>query len=448
MQLGFSGRLALAALTIFGAASACAKPTGTDCELNSDCLQGYCQDGTCRRDCVDSEKDCPKGYTCNTIGQCEFEGSGGAPAGGAGGATTGPGPTTSTSTGPGPTTSTSTGPGPSTTTGVGGGTPGSSSDLTLCSGDGECASGMCRAMAPNNVSRCTHACSSNGQCPSGFRCETVGGETYCAEADIGRACTGVGQCNFACLTPLDYCTSTCGNALDCPAGFGCMPVGNPAVNVCVRASADCAADTSQCVAPAACDTSATLVVSSCTLACSSALDCPQRALGLTPWSCDAGGICRRPADVYGPLPGGFEPAQWACNAASQVVNVCNDGLHIDFDTFTQPAAPAVNCNSPTTTDGAPGDACLDTCRYQGACPYGFSCDALAQIGQSRVGLCMPQGFGEVGAACGSDPQCAFGFCKDGVCSRDCSADGVCPNNTTCQAIGGPTVEGVAFRACL
>jgi len=63
---------------------------------------------------------------------------------------------------------------------------------------------------------------------------------------------------------------------------------------------------------------------------------------------------------------------------------------------------------------------------------------------------MPVGFGEVGAACASDTQCAFAYCNQGKCSRDCTADGVCPGGSTCTAAGGqaPNVEGVPFRRCL
>jgi hypothetical protein len=417
--------------------SSCAVSSGEVCELNSDCLQGSCIDGTCQRECRDAEVDCPIGYLCNARGVCEYGGTGGAgPTGsgatsstGEGGATTTGGMSSSSSTGM---SSTSTGMMPA-------------AELTLCSDDGDCESGLCRPMTPGGTQRCTRTCSSHSQCPSGLRCEEIAGENICVQNDVGRACTTAGQCNFACLNPLNYCVSTCSSGAECPAGFGCMPVGNPATDVCVRLSADCAADSSQCVAPSACDTSPNLVVSSCTMACSSAADCPQRALPLAAWTCD--GVCRRPGDVYGPLPGGFEPAQWACNASLQVVNVCNDGLHIDFDAFTQPPPPSVNCASPVTTDGAPGDACLDSCRLQGACEHGYGCVSVAEIGGQRIGLCMPTGNGEVGVACSSHGACAFGMCEDNVCTRDCSKDGVCPGDSQCVAKGGPNVEGMPYSIC-
>lgn len=424
-------------VTLGAALSSCAESSGESCQLNSDCLQGTCVDGSCVRECRESDVDCPIGYLCNARGVCEYGGNGGAgPTGsssGEGGATT---TNTTSTTGTANTTSTT-----STTTSSSSSGMMDAADLTLCSSDADCESGLCRPMTPGGPQRCTHTCTSNAQCPVGLRCETIGGSDVCVQNDVGRACTTAGQCNFACLNPLDYCVSECSSGADCPAGFGCMAVGSS--DVCVRLSADCAADTSQCAS--VCDNSANLVVSSCTIPCASVADCPQRAAPFAAWTCD--GFCRRPGDVYGPLPGGFEPAQWACNGSAQAVNVCNDGLHIDFDAFSVPAAPPVNCSSPTTTDGLPGDACLDSCRLQGACEYGYGCVAVGEVSGQRIGLCMPSGSGEVGAACSSHGNCAFSMCEDGVCSRDCSKDGVCPEGSQCVAKGGPNVEGFAYRIC-
>ncbi len=416
---------------------ACATPNGESCELNSDCLRGTCVDGTCQKECADSALDCPIGYVCSDLGRCEYGGTGGA------GSTT---TTTSTSMagsgGAGATTTTTT---TTTTTSTGTSMGGMLAELTLCSADGDCDSGVCRAMTPNGQKRCTHACSSHSQCPAGSRCEDPGTGSVCVISDVGRGCTAAGQCNFACLTPINHCTSQCQSGADCPNGYGCMPVGSPSTNVCVRVEADCAADTSQCVAAAACDSSPNLIVSSCTIACTTAADCPQRAVPLAPWTCD--GLCRRPGDVYGPLPGGETPAQWACNAQSTVVNVCNDAQHIEFSSFSIPNPPSVNCSSPTTTDGLGNDACVDSCRYQGGCAFGFACVAVGGVAGQRIGLCMPRGGGEVGTACSNDTQCAFGLCDSGKCARDCSKDGICPGTSTCTAGSAPNVEGLQYRVC-
>jgi hypothetical protein len=158
-------------------------------------------------------------------------------------------------------------------------------------------------------------------------------------------------------------------------------------------------------------------------------------------------MCRRPADVYGPVEGGATPAQYVNDCKGQVVNVCNDNQHIDFTAFTIPNPPAAACGAQTTTNGVPGDSCVNSCRYQGGCSYGFACVAVGGIGNGRIGLCLPTGFIEVGAPCANDTQCAFGYCLNGKCSRDCTQDGICPNGTTCVAGGGPAVEGKPFMRC-
>jgi hypothetical protein len=286
---------------------------------------------------------------------------------------------------------------------------------------------------------------------TGTRCDVIGGTTYCAFDDTGLPCTGASNCNFGCLGA--YCTVACNTGADCPNGYGCMGVGTPPTRVCVKAEALCdSSDTSACVGPAFCDSTAQMLVSGCTTECASASDCPQRAAGLSPWTCDlaSGGLCRRPPDVYGPLPNGFTPAQYTCNLASEEVNVCNDSLHLDFTAGTSPAPPAgVVCGAAMTTPGSATDSCVDSCTYQGSCPFGFACTALGSLGASRIGLCLPTGSGEVGAACVHDSDCVFGFCLSSShkCSRDCTADGVCPGGTTCTAGGAPPVGSLPFMQC-
>jgi hypothetical protein len=318
--------------------------------------------------------------------------------------------------------------------------------LDPCAADGECAVNLtCRPLYRNGTPRCLPTCSSNASCLAGTRCENVDGTQYCAGIDVGRPCVDGTTCNFACAQGPKYCTMQCASGADCPNGYGCMAVGGQ--NVCVKAEAPCSAqDASACIVPAACDESPSLIVGGCTLVCASASDCPRRAAGLPSWSCQSG-VCRRPSDVLGPLEGGYAPAQYACNAQGQPVNLCNDNQHINFSAFTIPGPPAVNCASPTTTDGLPGDACLDSCRYQGGCRFGYACTAVGGVAGARIGLCLPAGAGEVGAACTTDSQCVFGYCTGGKCSRDCTYDAICPTGSSCLAAGGPAVEGAAFKRC-
>ena len=141
------------------------------------------------------------------------------------------------------------------------------------------------------------------------------------------------------------------------------------------------------------------------------------------------------------------PAQWACNLSSTVVNVCNDGQHIDFQNFTIPSPPSVNCSSPVTTDGLAGDACVNSCRYQGGCTDGFDCVGVGSVSNNRIGLCLPTGGTLTGQSCNSNTQCEFGYCANGKCSRDCTRDGICTAGTSCVNQPAPVIEGMTYRRC-
>lgn len=445
---------------------------GETCERNSDCVNAQCISGECVSECK-LDIDCDFGLVCNVqVGRCDpptdggagtggvppdgSAGTGAGPGGGSGGQAGGAGGAGGAPSGGGSGGGGAPGGGGATSGGGGAGGSGGATapklELDLCQNDGECGALVCRPYAKGLAKRCTRTCASTASCPSGARCEAIGSEKYCVQSDVGRGCSVASDCQYACVTSTKYCTSPCNSGSDCPNGWGCMAVSGQ--KVCVKAAEPCdSTNTAACIVPAACDTSPSLVVAGCTLACSTAADCPQRAQGMTPWACN--GLCRRPTSgataIWGPLEGGTAPAQYACNAASQVVNVCGDGQHIDFAAFTIPNAPAVSCSSPITTDGLAGDACVDSCRYQGGCPWGMQCTALGSIGAaSRIGLCLPAlGGGEVGAACGKDGDCFFGYCNRNTkkCSRDCSKDGLCPSGSTCVAAGGPAVESLAFRRC-
>lgn len=411
------------------AAAALLLPAGCagtpDCRMNSECPEGYyCLRGECVRDCVDSDLDCDPGYYCNPdLGACMPVDPG------TGGSTT-------SSSGQGGATSSGT-----TSSGTGGG---QLTELELCAASSDCAAGLsCQPMVRYGPQRCTRSCSDSSQCMTGTRC--LGG--LCLGDDIGRWCSDETPCSYGCLVGPAYCTAPCVSGADCPGGYGCMEIGTPPQRVCIKAEAYCnGTDSSACVVSAACDLSPTLIIGGCTLACSSAADCPQRAAPLPDWSCD--GLCRRPADVVGSLPGGYTPVEYHCNAQQQPVNLCNDAMHMDFAQWIIPSPPAVSCQSPMTTPGVAGDACVSTCRYQGGCPFGFACVALGNVGNERIGLCLPTGTSEPGTACSSHPECAFGYCgPSNICSRDCTADGVCPGGQSCVAGEPPGVEGATFRRC-
>jgi hypothetical protein len=300
-------------------------------------------------------------------------------------------------------------------------------------------------MTVDGQSRCTKTCSANSECPQGTRCQNKEGQSLCLADDVGRPCTTEDQCNFGCLlnptAPL-YCTTTCNSGADCPNGYGCTSI--ESIKVCVRAEGLCTS-ASECTQ--GCDLSSTMIIGGCTTQCETALDCPQRAAPFQPWQCQ-NGSCTRPEDIYGSLEGGYSPVEYHCDASQQAVNLCNDAFVIDYTNFTIPETPAVDCSSNMTTAGISSSSCLNSCRFQGGCSYGHACVSIGSAGGQRIGLCMPKGIIEIGAACENHFDCDFGHCVQGICSRDCTIDGLCPGDLNCGPVGGLMVEGLTFKRCM
>ena len=510
LALAFRASFALVTIALpLLLATSCARPAA--CQRNSDCDRAYCFEGECRRDCIDAERDCPAGWVCNVNAQCvpldqvppgkadagageDAGGTGGF--GGVGGADGGDDVDADIDAGDedvwvedggddpefdgGGGSGGVTGDGGSGGRGgrdggddldggdddagnddAGGGFDGGDEPdggtvaptlglLDLCTSDEECEGDfLCRPMWVGGPRRCTKSCTNNAQCMTGTRCETVGGERICVQSDIGKACNSHSDCHGSCLASR-YCTSQCTSGADCPNGYGCTWLGG--TKMCVKVAVFCGDPPHQCPgATSACD--AGMLVSGCTIPCSSDSDCPQRAAGLPPWKCNQNDFyCDRPGDVVGPQPGG-ERAQYLCARVDnqlQFVNACSDGLHMDFANWTVPSTPSGACPPNETIPGVSGDSCVDSCRYQGGCPFGFSCVAATKLNANtwRSGLCIPFGGGEVGDHCTRNIDCAFGLCNTTTnkCTRDCSADGICPRGTTCVATGD-FVEGIPYKIC-
>ena len=131
--------------------SGCAR--ATPCEINSDCIEGVCISGTCKRECADSARDCEVGFKCQ-VGQCvpdEGQGGGGAGPGGTAGAGGSPG-----GAGGGTTSSTTTTTSSTTTSGTGGAA--GKGELDPCGSDAECGAALsCESMWKGGPKRCTRA---------------------------------------------------------------------------------------------------------------------------------------------------------------------------------------------------------------------------------------------------------------------------------------------------
>ncbi len=476
-------RLSFVSFVLLGLVSlvlnACARPAA--CQRNSDCHQAYCHDGECRKDCIDAKMDCPAGWICDETARCVDPNGGDGGSGGSGGDGGNGGEGGSGDDGGDGGSGGDGGQGGDGGSGGSGGDGGAGGDggsggsgggtttkiaLDSCSSDDDCtAPAVCKEMYKGGPFRCTFTCTSSNECPSGTRCENVNGESYCAQSDVGKPCTSDSGCNYACMTDPGYCTSSCTNALDCPNGFGCSG------GVCVKVAIYCGQgpDGESCGAAAICNdpdvfADAEVWFASCTIPCNSHLDCPQRAQGLAPWTCD-GVVCRRPTMtnavenfLIGPLAGG-RPAEWVCSDYGAVIG-CGDGMHMNFNTFAIPPRPTSAWCSATYPDSwissfpnpnDPADTCMDSCLHRGGCPFGFTCSGVGNIGGSRIGLCLPSGSGDIGSTCFRDSDCGMGYCHidTGKCTRDCSADGVCPKGFTCTDAGdGTSIEGKTFRRCM
>jgi hypothetical protein len=94
------------------------------------------------------------------------------------------------------------------------------------------------------VGFCSSVCASSTDCPNRFSCEFAPklGAKICVamgEKRVGDACSAGGDCaSGICLKTQDggvgFCTAACASPSECPAGFGCAPVGGSAGKYCVK----------------------------------------------------------------------------------------------------------------------------------------------------------------------------------------------------------------------
>ncbi len=401
------------------------------CEFNSDCGDSArCVDGDCVKncrldlDCPDDKPICQRGLCVVKKDDAGVDDTSVTPSDGGdgGGADTKLPVDTATGTDTNVDDTTvspvDTGAGVDTTVGtdVTGGIKGY---LDGCAGDGECVSGACTVDAPRF---CTKSCAASGECAHGQIC--AGG--HCRLDDTGKTgcspSTGSG-CLLYCYGSATsaHCTKDCLTASDCPAGFACTAAG-AGKKVCVDIERGCTA-ASQCVTGLGfCGGTS----DGCTSECTSATDCPNRLIGLTPYACTVSGgktVCVPPADVLG-----SDPLGATCAASG--TNTCRSG---GCDTATSPAM----CNT--------------RCTPQGGCPLGYGCFPDAGGGSVDL-ICTPAGSSWLGAACARARDCRTGLCQaeatgsGGYCTKLCN-DSLCPTGMTCKASGLTASDGTAIKLC-
>ena len=112
-----------------------------------------------------------------------------------------------------------------------------------CTTEAECDGGLCLSFGGGNVGFCSNTCASKTDCPTDYRCELLpDGVKACApvgEGKLGATCTYNMNCESdLCLAGASattgYCTAPCTVAAECPAGWGCTPVGGASGKYCQR----------------------------------------------------------------------------------------------------------------------------------------------------------------------------------------------------------------------
>jgi len=226
-----------------------ALPDGSACSEHGECASGTCFSGMCTQSCDWPSGSCPSGFFCDGLatGAC---GPGVCMPGSPGGGAVGDPCSQHTDCGNlycflglcsepcNPETVGSCPGGGACQVGALScrGACGSAGSLgDPCSGNDQCASGMCAEMGDDRF--CTALCDPSSPCPGGFACRDAGGVSVCVPdgGALGDDCAanedcGSGICAFE--DTRNYCTRICDAASPCPTAMTCVDSGTPGVQVC------------------------------------------------------------------------------------------------------------------------------------------------------------------------------------------------------------------------
>lgn len=148
--------------------------------------------------------------------------------------------------------------------------------------------------------------------------------------------------------------------------------------------------------------------------------------------CPAGSVCRDYA--------GYKFCLRSCGGDGD----CRQGYVCDYDICLPPCGADKFCNNGdaclagrckakcTSNEECPGDLrcqdgkCVPPCKTDGDCLPGYACDKGAGSCKAKPGKPM-------GQACGSDKECATGFCLPDrhICSIRCTSHSACPSAYSC-----------------
>src|SRR6185295_13213057 len=246
------------------------------------------------------------------------------------------------------------------------------------------------------------------------------GDASCTNGILtsGRACNGAGTCGAAASTPCapyvcgaTACVAACATSADCGAGFFCSGttcVARRSNGTSCAAKGEC--QSGNCVDGVCCDTACTGSCAACDVAGKIGACTPIPA-GQDPGNectdegaagcghdgtCDGAGACR----LY---PSGTTCKATSCTGSDRTLASRCDGAGTCVASATQSCAPFV-CG--------PGGDCFTSCSTGAECLAPNQCAA---------GSC---GKKPIGSVCATAPDCASGFCEQGVCCGS-ACGGVC-----------------------
>ncbi|MFC1610208.1 hypothetical protein ACFL6C_04570 [Myxococcota bacterium] len=303
-------------------------------------------------------------------------------------------------------------------------------------------------------------CTNSSQCPPGEECNTDQGVCVPPEpgtVEFGELCSGTGDCKSG-LTCLDggICTRTCigsgaGGDADCPSGYACQSFYDHALDgVTLCNSADqlgsahpghpfTQAPGESCESGNECQTGicGTEEPETCKLMCRADSDCGE---GDVCWAQNSGD------DITGKLICAFsDTTQWEPVGATCYQDAdCDTGLCMGTcDDGTTPCDGSWDCEWECIR------VCAAACRTSADCGETDRCKPWpsavgidwSTFGPKETGwipACMPKigdGMTEDGASCSGSTECASDLCVEGMCTSTCAITDDCTDaldNKACQ----------------
>jgi len=223
------------------------------------------------------------------------------------------------------------------------------------------------------------------------------GGVSCDACNTGDDCTNGNCWNWGGqFDGYAYCMDNCSSSNDCPTGFTCVNIGNPAVPQCYPDNEFCTQAGSNIALGQPCYGHETCQSSLC-LVTGEAAFCSQQCTNDA--QCGSGLICNSGYCFVA----GTKPFGATCTEDNECQSAfCVENLALGTGV----------CSQPCGNNG-------------GSCPPGSQC--LQDI------ICVPPGGKPNGASCLYPTECLSSYCQSGSCTQPCGGGfAVCPEGTTCS----------------